>query len=212
VKIILGVVFFLFVLYLLMPFPPLPPGEARRVKQWVQLRAMVAGIQRFHEQVGAYPPSDAGDSIGRPYCGAMKLAEALMGRDLKGFHARSLFRSDGLDPNSPKPLYSATASAADLSMRKGPYIPAQDAHAFRLVDIYGKGKTGSFPEDTFVLCDTFTRRRPSGYETGMPILHYRSHPVGNAPPSGDLNSLYDCADNQALIALGVPGIRPKFTR
>ena len=38
-------------------------------------------VELFDSQFRGYPPSDANDVTGSPYCGAMKLAEAMMGQD-----------------------------------------------------------------------------------------------------------------------------------
>jgi len=140
------------------------------VQQKAQLCSMDAAIELFNSEFDAYPPSDANDPIGQPYCGAMKVAEALMGQDLLGFHSNSAFRADGLDPNTHMSLYPGEPSAENLKARRGPYLPAGNANAFRLVDIYGKGNTGPLPENAVVLCDVYERVRPSGKQTGMPIL------------------------------------------
>lgn len=92
----------------------------------------------------------------------------------------------------------------------GPYLAPENAGAVRLSDIYGKGNTGPFPEDTYVLCDVFEVQRPSGKKTGMPILYYRANRLGKTHRAGDPNNIYDCRDNHALLALGVPG-RPGKT-
>ncbi len=96
----------------------------------------------------------------------------------------------------------------NLTARKGPFLADENAYAFRLVDIYGKGNTGPFAENTFVLCDCYGRERPSGKGTGMPILYYRANPSGTTHdvtnPDNPQN-IYNYRDNQALIALGVPG-------
>jgi hypothetical protein len=170
---------------------------------------MEAGLELFNVEFNHYPPSDANDGGRLPYCGAMKLAEALMGQDLLGFHPRSAFRADGLDPNTHLPLYPADAPSVEgLKARIGPFLPAENANAFRLVDIYGKGKTGPFLENTFVLCDTYVRTRPGGKKTGMPILYYRANRAGTAHDVNNPDSpqnIYSYKDNLALINLGVPG-------
>ena len=68
------------------------------IEEWQksQLHSMEAATELLANEWGSYPPSDANDPIGKPYCGAMKLTEALMGRDLLGFHRESVFRRDGL--------------------------------------------------------------------------------------------------------------------
>jgi hypothetical protein len=180
----------------------------REVQLRAQLNAMNAGVKLTAYELDDYPPSEANDSTGRPYCGVMKLTEALMGQDLRGFHIRSAYRADGLDPNSLVPLYPPEPGAANLQLRKGPFLHAENANAWRLVDIYGKGNTGSFAEDTFVLCDPYARMRPSGEKTGMPILYYRADSSGTAHdvlnPDNPQN-IYHYRDNHALVLLGVPG-------
>lgn len=174
------------------------------VRQNAQFATMYAAIEVFRNEYGSYPPSDANDPTGKPYCGAMKLAEALVGQDLQGFHSRSTFRRDGLEQNTLTPLYPANPSEDNLKARRGPYMSVKYANPWRLADVYGKGKTGLFPEDAYVLCDIYIRKRPGGEETGMPILYYRADRSASAHQPGDPNNIYDFMDNHALIALGVP--------
>jgi hypothetical protein len=179
------------------------------IRQRAQFASFETALELFASEFGGYPPSEANDAAGLPYGGAMKLAEAMVGRDLRGFHLSSVFRADGLDPNTHLPLYPNDAPSADnLKARRGPFLMAQSTNAFRLVDIYGKGRTGPFPEDTLVLCDVYERKRPGGKKTGMPILYYRANPGGTAHdvnnPDNPQN-IYSYKDNDALVRLGVPG-------
>ena len=186
------------------------PGLNRRrnILQKAQFNAINAATELFNNEFDRYPPSDANDPAGQPYCGAMKLAEALIGRDQQGIHARSAYRVDGLDPNGLKPLYPPKPDVANLKLRKGPFVMAKNANAYRLVDIYGKGNTGPFPEDTLVLCDCYRRAQPGGAKTGMPILYYRANSTGD---THDVNhpdnpqNIYHYQDNQSLVLLGRPG-------
>ncbi len=199
-----------FALFLLYPHSHRTPPD---VYQKVQFKSLDAAIELFNNEFDGYPPSDANDPTGRPYCGAMKLLEAVMGRDLRGFHTKSAYRGDGLDPSGLTPLYPAEPDAANLKLRKGPFLPAEGSNARRLVDIYGKGNTGPFPEDTLVLCDTYGHRGAGGRRAGMPILYYRARPSGTVHdvvnPDNPRN-IFNYKDNQALIALGIPG-RPRET-
>jgi hypothetical protein len=177
-------------------------------RQLAQSHSVEAALELFSHETGDYPPSDANDPTGVPYCGAMKLAEAVMGEDLLGFHARSVFRADGLDPNGEIALYPEKPNANNLEARKGPYLQANNANACRLADVYGEGNTRPFPEDALVLCDTFEKLLPSGKRRGMPILYYRAHPKGTAHDVKDPDNpanIYDYQDNQMLVGLGVPG-------
>ena len=189
-----------------------PPYQL--VRQSAQFHSMWAALELHANEFAGYPPSDANDPMGVPYCGAMKLCEAVMGRDLRGMHWQSVFRADGRDAAGERKLYpddmetlKTADRAAHLKARKGPYLQAENANAFRLVDIYGEGQTGSFDPNTFVLCDVYGRRTANGMPTGMPILYYRADPNGtghDADNPDDPNNIYDYRDNQMLLALGVP--------
>jgi hypothetical protein len=191
----------------------------RDVQLIAQMNAINAAVELFANEFDGYPPSDAADPVGQPYCGAMKLAEAVVGQDLLGFDTKSVFRQDGLDAEGAS-LYAANLDDLPVALResrmkarRGPFLQAENANAYRLVDVYGKGNTGPFVESTFVLCDPYARERPSGKKTGMPILYYRANPSGVAHdvvnPDNPQN-IYNPKDNQALLALGVPG-RPGET-
>jgi hypothetical protein len=67
------------------------------MRQRAMFMAIEGELELFHNTFGKYPPSDGNDVTGLPYCGAMKLAEAMLGRDLQGFHSKSVFRGDGMD-------------------------------------------------------------------------------------------------------------------
>jgi hypothetical protein len=178
--------------------------ETFHVPQKAQLHSIEAAVELFGNESGGYPSSEANDVTGTPYCGAMKLAEATMGQDSMGVHRYSAFRADGRDRIDLAPLYTRDT----LRARLGPFLATESARVFRLVDVYGKGKTGPFPENALVLCDTYVCKRPNGKKVGMPILYYRAKSSGtkhdpNNPD--DPQNIYDYRDNLALINLGVPG-------
>jgi hypothetical protein len=179
---------------------------AIKVKQKAQLHGISAGIELFNARNNGYPPSEALDPTGQPCCGAMKLCEAVMGRDLLGFHPDSVFRADGMDTTGTNNIYLSTEE--NLKVRLGPLLQFETANAYRLPEIYGSGKTGSFIEINFVLCDVYVRKHPTGNKTGMPILYYKAntsnteHDVNN--PDNPEN-IYNYKDNHALLSLGVPG-------
>jgi len=204
------------VLSMLLLFGPDPHVRVIRweEQQPLQLRSMEVVLELFAFEYGGYPPSDANDPTGSPYCGALKLAEAVMGQDLLGIHSDSVFRADGLDAMGAVDLYpdvdrvSKAERDAHLKARKGPYVQPGNANASRLAEVYGQGHTGPFDENRFVLCDTYIRKRPSGAKTGMPILYYRADPKKTAHDVNDPDNpanIYDYRDNQMLLALGVPG-------
>ena len=183
---------------------------AYEVKQKAQFHSIDAALELFNSEFDDYPPSDAVDPDGVDYCGAMKLCEAMMGRDLMGFNPDSTFRASGLSslgtqlyPPSTSPLYQNS-----LSARKGPYLPLENANAYQLRDLYANlGVFGT--GESFVLCDVFRRvtHRQSGQKVGMPILYYKAdtaktlHDIQNPD---NLQNIYDYHDNQELLRLGKP--------
>ena len=179
------------------------------VKQQAQFHSIDAAIELFNSEFDGYPDSDALDPDGAQYCGAMKLCEAMMGRDLMGFHPDSIFRSSQASDDIlyPPPSADPIAYRNSLSARKGPYLPLENANAYQLMDLYEE--IGPFAGENFVLCDVFRRvtHIQSGKKIGMPILYYKAntaniqHDIIN--PANPQN-IYDYRDNQSLIMLGKP--------
>jgi len=179
--------------------PPVkrPPPELR---QKAQLHILDAALELFASELDGYPPSDAMDKDKKPYCGAMKLCEAVMGQDLMGFHPGSHFRRDGTNDYN-NPIYGP----ATLPARKGPFLPPETANAYQLKDIYKN--VGPFDRNSYVICDVFAKKRYSGKNTGMPILYYKADTSKNAhnlDNPDDTNNIYNYKDNYALLELGVP--------
>jgi type II secretory pathway pseudopilin PulG len=183
------------------------------VKQQAQFHSIDAAIELFNSEFDGYPDSDALDPDGEPYCGAMKLCEAMMGQDLMGFHPDSIFRSNGLDSlgNDLYPPPSQTVAYTNsLSARKGPYLPLENANAYQLGDLYTD--VGPFVgelAERFVLCDVFRRvtQKSTGKRIGMPILYYKAETarIGhNWDNPDDSENIYDYKDNHTLVMLGKP--------
>ena len=134
---------------------------ATDVKQRAQFHAIAVALDMFNAEFDGYPDSNAVDDRGHNYCGAMRLAEAMVGQDLKGFNPTSLFERrgfwnisdtpmpwDGM-PYPPYDSYGVTtgsATAADgitgtahynenLRSRKM-YLELEHANAYMLKDIY----------------------------------------------------------------------------
>jgi len=182
---------------------------AQKVKQMAQFNSMQSAIELFNNENDGYPPSGALDGAGQPYGGAMKLCEAMMGRDLLGFHPDSAFRADGMDVSGTRDIYLSTRE--NLNARLGPFLQLDNANAYMLVDIYGSGQTAPFQENVFVLCDVYTRQMRTGIKTGMPILYYKAetsnnlHDPNTAPtPQDNMGNIYNYWDNHALANLGKP--------
>ena len=191
---------------LLVPSLNMARRYARKLTQKNQLRTIGIAIEFFNNEWDGYPPSAALGGEGQPYCGAMKLCEAMVGQDLLGFHLDSLFNRDGID-GLGRLLYEPTT----LGARKELFLQLENANTYRLVDIYGPGQTAPFEERTFVLCDVYKREMRTGMKMGMPVLYYKAdtssklHDPNVAPtPLDNSGNIYNFWDNQALIGLGKP--------
>ena len=212
---------------LLVPALNLVRDYARELQQRAQFHSIEVAIDMFvaNSGYGSYPPSN--DNLIPPlpvvqdpyaYSGAQKLAEAVVGWDLLGYHPDSAFRSDGVD-GSGNMVYDPS-TRQNIDEREGPYIELENANAFMMGDIYTN--TGPFKPGNYVLCDVFAKQRTGmggvygGKKTGMPILYYRarteyfSQDAMTAPlppasgPDGIDDDIYYYRDNMNMLALGTP--------
>ena len=163
---------------LLVPALNLVKDYTKELEQKAQFHSIEAALGMFsaEDRYGRYPESN--DNQGNdlfvppdqehpvdptPYCGANKLAEAMVGWDLLGYHRNSDFRSDGgfRHPDGDgiqreaalgayhanenydgtpiggtiNPLYAETA-AENVRARWGPLIELENANAYRMADVY----------------------------------------------------------------------------
>jgi len=178
---------------------------ARETKQKVQFTNINLGLTTFKNDYGDYPPSDGycylPFSFGFiDYCGAQKLAEALLGWDLMGFHPRSHFINDGGD------VYAN--DEVNLKERVGPYLKFAITNTFKLGDLFDD--TGVLA-NRFVICDVFGVKKITidtrTFTAGTPILYYRANTSSKRlrenPLKGD--GIYDFRDNSYLTGLGKIG-------
>ncbi len=205
---------------LLVPALNLVKDFAKEVQQRAQFHSIGVGLDMFNTEFGYYPPSDDNADIAHPhlvdqtpYGGAQKLAEAVVGWDLLGFHPQADFRSDGRNDIGAGDvlIYDATI-LANVEARKGPFVELENANAYTMEEVYGSD-VGSFDPLNYVLCDEYSKKRLLGKKTGMPILYYRAHTNrifqdaqkdDSVPPSGfdTDDDIYEYGDNDLLIQLG----------
>ncbi len=206
---------------------------AKETAQKHQFTTIDMALMAFKNDYGDYPPSNWPDFVPPPfrfdYCGAQKLAEALLGWDLMGFHPDSAWRGDGCDAaGTLGTVYDMTGFTEqqkqyNLEQRKGPYLELATTNAFRLGNI-SVNKPGLFNDtdpvlepDTFVICDVFGVRRltlASGktVKAGTPIIYYKANTSSKNIAVFPLNDrIYDARNNQPLLELesltkdGTPG-------
>lgn len=201
---------------LLIPALTMVRNLAKKTQQKVQFTTIGLAINAFKSDYGDYPPSSPKDLADLDYSGAQKLAEALLGWDLLGFHPDSAFRSDGED-DSGNPVYPLNldpgnpADLKNLQDRKGPYLDVETANAFKLNSLFNN--TDRLEGNTFVLCDVFGVKKititQSGgkrvtFKAGTPILYYRantSRKNHTNSPSYD-QRIYNVYDDKFLVDLG----------
>jgi len=214
---------------------------SKQVQQKSQFHSIDVALELFKTDFGAYPDSydnrgDSAPAVVAPlqpdnmnYGGAQKLAEALVGWDLLGFHPRSGFRSDGMN-YFQNPTFNGYTMVYDTSngMQAGTeteknreeniknrkkYIDMENANAFRMQDVYNTnlsagqgGVGGNFLTTNYVLCDVFSKNRTSGKKTGMPILYFKArinYTLQDFTFDGIYrNDIYNYDDNRALVCLG----------
>ncbi|MHC4109720.1 MAG: type II secretion system protein [Planctomycetota bacterium] len=193
-------------------------NRVRRHAKWVaqknQFHSIDVALEMFRTEFDGYPDSGATDSATppQPYCGALKLSEAMLGQDLLGFHPDSRFRSDGIDgvppPLGPNPLY---VPATEIARKENVYLKLEQANAYELNNIYPNiaTTTPTFNGDRFVLCDVYTRvmNMTTGKRIGMPILYYKAHTSLVAHDRINLantQNIYKYQDNHDLVKVGKP--------
>jgi prepilin-type N-terminal cleavage/methylation domain-containing protein len=195
---------------LLVPALNLVHDLADEVQQQAQFHGIEVAIEMFKTEYGFYPPSSDNGVVYNnavdttSYGGAQKLAEALVGWDLVGFHPRSDFRSDGtfthVDNDGVTLIPAGEAyhlgrdyrastdsfyeSAEENIKARTPFMELENANAYKMEDVYGSGNfTATVPSNpdyvydalSFVICDEYAKKRATGKKTGMPILYWRAN-------------------------------------
>lgn len=204
---------------------------SKKVVQKKQFNSIDVSLEMYEAEHGEYPDSSATDGDGQSYCGAMKLAEAMVGQDQLGFHRKSLFKAS-LQDSQGNLLYQIPGNPPlpnldqNLKMREGPYLPVEYANAQRMGDSTGGDYYGIYEQLDYkpfewyhlVLCDVYDRRiQGVGIKAGMPILYYKANPGGKTNPQryedGTDNgftkadtdtNIYNYEDNDELVQLGAP--------
>ena len=211
VEVMTAVTIIVILVALLMPALSMVRRMANETAQKAQFAAIDMAIMAFKNDYGDYPPSDCPPNPpSYDYGGAQKLAEALLGWDLLGFHPKSDWRYDGLDKDGLEWAYDPCniRLGASLNERRGPYLETSKANAFRLGSLFSN--TGARAPATFVMCDVFAVKQVAiGGKTvkaGTPILYYKANTASKSfvvPGAwNDLTVMYNTFDNLSLIALG----------
>ena len=184
---------------ILIPSLALVRNTAKEAKQRAQFTTIALALTAFKSDHGRYPPSDCPLPPG-DYCGAQKLTEALLGRDLLGFHPKSNW--DATDTM----FYPTDPVKLDESLKKriGPYLELATANAFKLDGLFDN--PAPLAPETFVLCDVFgfkkiTLTAGKTVKAGAPVLYYKANTSSKTiePPADFSDRIYNADDNFALI-------------
>lgn len=207
---------------------------AKVVGQHHQFHEIRKGLELYrNEHSDTFPDSDAFDVNSEPYCGAMRLCEAMIGQDGMGFYPDSKFTADaGFDPLDTTGIlrmypfnlctkYTAVytpSQQTNLRVRRS-YIDPEKITAYRIVDVYGAGNIAPFVEDNdhpnAVISDVFLRPTivntncgTSGEKVGMPVIYYKANTsmIDHSTTSVNypLDNIYKYTDNDSLTELGLP--------
>lgn len=152
---------------------------------------MEVGLELFSKEFGEYPDSMQIDRSGGTVCGAQRLAEALLGRDERGFHPRSKWHpNDDMAAAPPHPGTDLYTDATEKD-RKPPYIDLRHCGVYTIYELWGTAKgtisniydSGASPINGTarapVITDVFRRNRSTVVEekVGMPVLYFKADPT-----------------------------------
>jgi type II secretory pathway pseudopilin PulG len=218
VELLVSLVIITILIGLLLPSIAMVRRKAKETAQTAQITTIGSALDTFRGDYGDYPPSSWPDIPLAPplafeYCGAQKLAEALLGWDLMGFHPDTAWRADGADILNGNLTYDPGLPAAppradpDATIRErtGRYVELSTVNVFQLADLFTT--TDPLRPDTHVLCDVFgVKKKTLASETvkmGTPILYYKADTSKSSITNPSLQErIYDYRHNRPLIALG----------
>ena len=198
---------------------------ATNLRQKSQFHAMEVGLEFFQKDYDNYPDSMVlpDNSSANRVCGAQQMAEALVGRDLKGFDPETTWYPPGEAGDTS--IYasdekgSSPAEITESLNRRWPaYIDLKDIGVFVMGILYGDGNCGNVYPSTNayrspVFTEVYGRKKitlANGevVKAGTPILYYKANtssrmcPRGDPDPTDVENYIYNYEDNKAITLLG----------
>jgi type II secretory pathway pseudopilin PulG len=184
-----------------------------RVK--AEVKSLGEGVEHFYGIYGYYPPSDRTTRTGTKFtCGAEKLAEAMVGLDLRGFDPQSTF-----DVESTIFANVAYVGAKSLDRRKEMTVTpsvdmvAVDVNSTNPNTLYNGAAWGNLYATAAgyrcgrLLCDSIRVKEVMGnngytMKAGTPYLYYRANTDSRKfNKKSATGNIYNYLDNQDLLAL-----------
>jgi len=158
---------------------------SKNLQQKSAFHAMEVGLELFSGDFDGYPSSKARVAGGYYVTGAQHLAEAMLGRDGRGFEPQTGWFPLGdvmFSPNAPADLYRSVD--ASLLRRKGPYCELKYGEARTIRQLWGgnNGPSGIYDTPAAatnaqispIMTDVFSRNDTPSGNLGMPILYFKA--------------------------------------
>ena len=225
VELITVIVIISILVSLLLPGISMVRTLAKNTQQKAQFTALELALEAFKNDYGQYPESNL---YMNNYTGAQKLAEAMVGRDMLGFHPdtdwgegnyEDYYRglTSNFDPSDESPTGPRNESdRQNFEKRKDLYIELESSNVFRLQANLGSRISGLYDApvtpldvDSLVLCDAYKRNKVTVYlpgnkikmiKAGNPILYYRANLQSRSSNDSDLkNRIYNADDNRVVV-------------
>jgi len=217
--------------------------HATNLRQKSNFHAIEVGLELFEKDYDDYPPSrvlpDATTTTEPLVCGAQHLAEALVGRDMRGFDPESNWYAPAEDEtiyaNEDDKGSTPEDEAASRTRRWKLFIELKKMGAFVMHDLY-ENYTGAVystkdpcvPESfrAPVITDIFRQKKIKVFYkdrsewVGSPILYYKANSASRLfkkipEPSDELAGwIYNYEDNRGIIELGTikdPEVKHHFS-
>ncbi len=190
--------------------------SAKALKQKSVLHSLEVGLEFFHDENDGYPQSKVESNNGADplICGAQHLAEALLGRDQRGFDPVSKWYA----PKQDAAVKEYETDSTSINRRKKLYVELKDSAVVLLENLYDSYSGRVYSSDGTgkilapVITDIFRQKQivlPSGqkYFVGNPILYYKANEGSrdfewDPLPTQESRLIYNYEDNAALIQLG----------
>ena len=196
---------------------------AKEIRQKAQFHSIDIALEMYKNEEGDYPESSLMPNTltGSLTCGAQRLAEALVGRDLQGFDPMSTWDAQADETTNNTVIYANPNKSVQTEIdacdarRKGPYLKLDNVGAFNIAQLY-KTNTGSvyagsnlfYPAP--VLTDVFVAQNIAlstgkTVKAGSPILYYKADPSKKEHVASSLfinPNIYSNFDNDPILELG----------
>ncbi len=230
--VVIGIIMLL--IGMLVPGMQMIKKQARNLRQKAVFHGIEIGIAFFREDYGDFPPSKWKGTLPNVVSGAQHLAEALVGRDKRGFEPSSQWNAL-VDMVADTTLYDESDDIS-LNRRRDVYLDLKDVSLYLLSELYGDGtatQAGSCYSGTWadkpapVLVDVFQHKQITDangekVKVGTPILYYKANRNSKSfveDPPLDLaivphrRWMYNYEDNDTITRLGTvddPTVQHKF--